>query len=112
MKNNQSLGRPIHYFTKLEYGKYSDIPEYEEYLGEENAEVYYEFMDLKTGSREKGIAFHSVPGTPANILAAKDSVNLLEYGEGDYGINPNVSYDDFTIIHKITCSCCFRCSYI
>ncbi len=92
---NKSLGKPICFFTKLEYGNYSDVPDYDsDVLGEENAEINYTYKELKSGLEEKGKAFYNVPYHPVSIHAVKDAVNVDEYGEGDYGIDKTITYDE------------------
>lgn len=92
----KSLGKSINFFTSLSYENYVDpvMNDPESNLGEENAEIYYEFVNLKEGKRESGVAFHNVPYFPASIPAVKDALNVDEFGEGDYAINRALSYDD------------------
>ena len=88
-KNN-----PIYFFTDLSYEPVAQENfDPEAYLGEYNAEIYYDFEELKTGKKESGVAFHNIPYFPANIMVAKDAVNLNDNGEGEYEINSEISYD-------------------
>lgn len=85
---------PIYFFTDLSYETESlEERDPETYLGEYNAEIYYGFEDLKTGKKESGVAFHNIPYFPANIMVAKDAVNLNSNGDGEYEINKDISYD-------------------
>ena len=91
---NKTIGRPICFFTELEYGNFNDVPDYDsDTLGEENAEINYVYKELKSGKVERGKAFYNIPYFPANIMVAKDAVNLNENGEGEYEINREISYD-------------------
>ena len=92
---NKTLGRPICFFTELEYGNFNDVPDYDsDTLGEENAEIHYVYKELKSGKEERGKAFYNMPYHPVSIHAVKDALNVEEYGEGDYGIDSTVSYDE------------------
>jgi len=92
MKKEMLFGKPVCFFTELSY----EQPENNEYNEEmeENAEIYYEYRELKSGSTEFGVAFHNVPYYPANIPAVKDSINVNVVGEGEYKLDESITYND------------------
>ena len=63
-------------------------------MGEFQSEIYYEYVNFKTGKHECGTAFHNDPYFPADIVAADDAVNVITYGEGDYSIDKTISYTE------------------
>ncbi len=85
---------PIYFFTGLSYETNSHEENQEVYSGEYNAEIYYDFEELKTGKKENGVAFHNTPYYPANIMVAKNAINLKDNGEGEYEIDKTISYDE------------------
>lgn len=98
MKKEMILGKPVCFFTELSYEQPEDR-EYDE-ESEENAEIYYEYKELKSGKTEFGVAFHNVPYYPADIPAVKDSLNVEEVSEGEYTVNKEIKYDDCLNAYK------------
>lgn len=85
---------PIYFFTSIDYDDSTPAGyDPEDYLGEYNAEIYYDFIDLKTKEEGTGVAFHNYPYFPADILVADDAVNVKKDGVGEYHIDYTVSYD-------------------
>ena len=89
MQKNNFVGRPIYFFHDLSYEEDKEL----QVDGESHTEIFYVLEDLKTSKTENGVAFRVLPYYNAEIKAAFDAVNVKSLGEGEYEIDPSVSYD-------------------
>ncbi len=96
MGKTNLIGQPVNFFTRMDYENYSDplLNDIEDYMGEYQAEIHYDYVNFKTGKNEYGIAFHNDPYFPADIEAADYAVNVISYGDGDYSIDKTISYTE------------------
>ena len=89
----KSLGAPIYYFTKLDYTVYRDpMDSTLETMPDMEVEAHYSCINLKNGKEKKGIAYQCVPYYPTSIPAVDDSINVIQGENGEYAIDPEVSY--------------------
>lgn len=95
-----SKGKPIYYFTELEYVPMpNELPDPEAYLGEINEEIHYSYVELKTTKEEFGSAYHNTPYFPAHIdfieENQEDILNIRKIDEGLYKRNIYISLDQY-----------------